>query len=67
MGQEHNVEWWSVSNFQMAEFVAASTFGYRNPEIKIIRTQSADRTVSSFGDSSAQHRENEAEPDSNEK
>ena len=28
-------------------------------------TQSADRTVSSFVDSSAQHRENEAEPDSN--
>ena len=30
-------------------------------------TQSADRTVSSFVDSSAQHRENEAEPDSKEK
>ena len=28
-------------------------------------TQSADRTVSSFVDSSAQHRGNEAEPDSN--
>ena len=30
-------------------------------------TLSADRNVSSFVDSSAQHRENEAEPDSNEK
>ena len=30
-------------------------------------TQSADRTVSSFVDSAAQHRENETEPDSNEK
>ena len=33
--------------------------------IIIFITQSADRTVSSFVDSSAQHRENEAEPDSN--
>ena len=31
----------------------------------IEHTQSADRTVSSFVDSSAQHRGNEAEPDSN--
>ena len=30
-----------------------------------VYTQSADRTVSSFVDSSAQHRGNEAEPDSN--
>ena len=30
-------------------------------------TQSVDRTVSSFVDSPAQHRENGAEPDSNEK
>ena len=30
-----------------------------------VHTQSADRTVSSFVDSSAQHRRNEAEPDSN--
>ena len=33
--------------------------------IIIIITQSADRIVSSFVDSSAQHRGNEAEPDSN--
>ena len=33
----------------------------------LLYTQSADGTVSSFVDSSAQHRENEAEPDSNEK
>ena len=31
-----------------------------------VYAQSADRTVSSFVDSSAQRRENEAEPDSNE-
>ena len=36
------------------------------PDIYIlIHIQSADRTVSSFVDSSAQHRGNEAEPDSN--
>ena len=34
-------------------------------QIEYIYTQSADRTVSSFVDSSAQHRGNEAEPDSN--
>ena len=33
--------------------------------IHVPDTQSADRTVSSFVDSSAQHRGNEAEPDSN--
>ena len=38
---------------------------YTNKYITINHTQSADRTVSSFVDSSAQHRGNEAEPDSN--
>ena len=52
VGQERNVES-SGGVFQIFKWPSSSQLLHLiNPEIKIVRTQSANRTVASFGDSS---------------